>query len=46
MKPWMTRRQGESLAVWMARLNKTCFRCGKEFPSVKQTNDHEGKCHG
>lgn len=43
-KAWMKPRDGESVGQTNARLAKTCYGCGTEFPSVQKTDDHEQIC--
>jgi hypothetical protein len=44
VQPWMTRRRGESVKKWHARLNRTCFACGELCPTTQACDQHEQTC--
>lgn len=44
MRPWQRRRSGESNQAWHERLNRTCYACGHESPTVAKCDAHEKAC--
>jgi len=43
-RPWMNQRDGETVRQFHDRLNRTCYACGHESPTVAACDEHEETC--
>jgi hypothetical protein len=45
VRPWMLRRNGETVAAWRDRTNHSCYRCGVYIADMRKLDTHEADCH-
>jgi hypothetical protein len=44
VRPWMLRRNGETIAAWQDRTNHSCYRCGVYIADMRELDTHEEDC--
>jgi hypothetical protein len=44
VRPWMLRRNDETIAAWQHRTSHSCYRCGLYIADMRKLDTHEVSC--